>query len=244
MNNETIQPNTDIKKNVLGKINSNEVKMIPKFRFTIRLIGLIFLVILTLVVSSLLVSYILFTLKISGQLFLLGFGLKGLQVFIFLFPWVFLFVDILLIFLLGWFLKQFSFIYHKPLLYLVFGTLFTIAIVGYVINLTSVHGNLLRMSQNRQLFVLHNMYGDLDDIKINDGVLRGIVTDINGDRFTVRQDDFDNDNDEKYEIIDLSGMSIINASELVSIGEDVFVAGDRVDGIIHAFGIEKIKRDY
>ena len=229
----------DIKKNVLEKITKEEVKMTPRFHFVLKLVGLFALLILTLVVSSLLVSYILFTLKVSGHLFLLGLGMKGLQAFLLLFPWIYLIVDCILLVILDWLLKRFSFVYHSPVVYLTLATLAVILVFGFIINYTSFHGNLQKNAHNNQLPVFRNFYQNLTDEHREQGVFIGTVLDINANSFIVLSDDFYNDLDDGEETIILPVGS--DASKEVYIGELVFVAGDRIsDNLIQAYGVREM----
>ena len=94
------------------------------------------------------------------------------------------------------------------------------------------------MTRDRQTYIFGSLYEGLKDRHKEDGVLRGIVIGIDGNTFTVRYDDFDGDSDDKEERVVIEGVS--DASTLVYIGEDVFVAGDRINGEIHAYGVREM----
>ena len=81
MNNNKPMPKDNIQ-NILEKIRKNELTLKPKTYFRLRFAAFILVVVVLLVVSSFLSSFILFTIRASGQASLLGFGPSGWQVFL------------------------------------------------------------------------------------------------------------------------------------------------------------------
>src|SRR5580698_7616507 len=107
MNNES--PNNEIETTLLEKIKANQVHMKSKSYFMVKAILFMVLLVLTLIMSALVLSYIIFSLSVSGHLFLLGYGAQGIGAFLTLFPWLLLIIDLLFIFLLDRFLRYFRF---------------------------------------------------------------------------------------------------------------------------------------
>ena len=122
MDDKNTSQNNSLKNKVLGKIQAGEIHMKSKSYFVLRVILTIFVVLLILIISGLIISFILFSLKTSGRLFLLDFGMRGVMGFAFGFPWLLLFVDIVLLVILDYMLKSFRFGYHSPVVYLFLGT--------------------------------------------------------------------------------------------------------------------------
>src|ERR1035437_3118258 len=94
-NNKTpMNQNKDIKSQVLEKIQTGKTNMRPHFYFVLKVVTVVVVAFLTLLASSLLVSFIIFSLITSGKLFLLGFGARGFLMFFLLFPWLLLIIVI------------------------------------------------------------------------------------------------------------------------------------------------------
>ena len=105
----------DIKSHVLQQIQAGKISMKPKFHHLLKIISLVVVACFTLLISSFLVSFIVFSIVESGKLFLLGFGARGFLIFFFLFPWSLLVIEIAFIILLEWLIKKFKFGYRSSL---------------------------------------------------------------------------------------------------------------------------------
>jgi lysylphosphatidylglycerol synthetase-like protein (DUF2156 family) len=146
---ETEKLQNDIKNQILEKIKSGEVNMKPKYYFILKLVALALTVFLTFILSTMLVSYVIFSIKISGQVFLLGFGAKGLYHFFIALPWFILFLDLVLIFFLDWLLKSFKFGYNSSVMFLFVVTLVSITVLASLINSTSFHRDMMIRAEGR-----------------------------------------------------------------------------------------------
>ena len=82
MKEETMQ---DIREKVLSKIEAGEIRMRPKFYFALQIALLGIFAFFVFILSVLLVSYILFSVKTGGYYYLLGFGGRGLYHFFIVF---------------------------------------------------------------------------------------------------------------------------------------------------------------
>lgn len=119
---EKEQPQSNnISERVLDKIREGKVSMRPRAYFVLQTVALGFVAFITLLVSVSIATYILFSIRASNTGPLLGFGPPGYAVFLQLFPWPLLLLDIFCIALLEWMLRKFRFGYKSPLLYLLFG---------------------------------------------------------------------------------------------------------------------------
>ena len=80
---------------VLEKIKSGQVKMRPKAHFVLKtaLVALGFILIILFVLY--LISFIVFTLRMSGIWFAPGFGLYGIKIFLFSLPWLLILIAII-----------------------------------------------------------------------------------------------------------------------------------------------------
>lgn len=236
MENYTTQNN--IKDEILQKIKAGEICMKPKNRFMRDLALLISIVILTFILSTILVSYTLFSLYASGHLFLLGFGSKGIYEFILHFPWLLMSADAILIIFLDFLLKRFRFGYNNPIVYLFLGTLLLTGILGAIINLTAFHRNLLLRAEKQSLPVFGGFYQGLRKSNEETGTYRGRVVSIEGNVFVLRRNNYGTGLDETLLRI-VSQVGVIVNTKL-RVGDEVFVAGNIVNGMVEAYGIRKM----
>lgn len=236
MENNTTQKN--IKDEVLHKIIAGEICMKPKARFVWKLALLILIVILALVISIILISYTLFSLYVSGYLFLLGFGSKGIYEFVLNFPWLLMSADAVLIIFLDYLLKHFRFGYNNPVLYLFVGTFFITGLLGSIINLTSFHNNLLRRAEQKNLPLLGGFYQGLRKSHVDTGTYRGTVISIDGNVFSMKPHEYDTELE--YSLITVVSPISVIVSTTLNVDDEVFVAGNMVNGAIEAYGIRKL----
>jgi hypothetical protein len=89
---------------------------------------------------------------------LLFFGPLGIKEFVLFFPWLFVFVVLLLAWLAERFAWKYSFAYHVPKLYVALASLFFTAIVSLAILNTPFHSRLYEYAQNQNLPIAGPMY--------------------------------------------------------------------------------------
>ncbi len=241
MNPENQQLNK-IKEQIFEKIKSGEVNMKSKYYFLIKIILLAVTIFVTFLLSAFIVSYVLFSIKTSGNVLLLGFGARGFYHFILTLPWIVLCVDILLILFLDWLLKSFRFGYNSPVLFLFIGTLASITLLAYLINLTSFHNSVMRMSEDRRIPVAGDFYKGLKKSHGGQGVFLGEVISINGtSTFYAKYSDYDRDVDDTVRVVLPDGFSVY--SIYLSPGDHIFIAGDKNLDEIRAYGLRKLTEE-
>jgi hypothetical protein len=190
-----------------------------------------------------LVSYVIFSIKISGQVFLLGFGAKGLYHFFMALPWLILATDLVLIFFLDWLLKSFKFGYNSSVMFLFVVTLVSITVLASLINSTSFHRDMMIRAEGRGLPIAGGFYNDLRRSHKSQGLFRGEIMSIEGtSTFFIKYID-----QNSMVSGDVAKIIVPNSIDIFSlgavIGDTVFIAGDVVDGEIHAYGIRKLTND-
>ncbi len=232
--NETHSQFNTLRDKILKKIESGEVRMTSKTYFMLRVALLIAVLFLIIAISSFVVSYILFAIHVSGKLLLLGFGLQGILVFLSTFPWGFLLIDIILLFVLEWLLRYFRFCYGRPLLYLALGIFSVTSIAGAGIYATSIHDSLFMQARDKKLPVIGGMYSGLQKTSHENGLFRGVVVEIEGN--TIVMKDFDHDTPENALFLVTVSPDMAN---VIQIGDVVFVAGTINKDKITAFGLKK-----
>ncbi len=237
--NDHNQIHNDLRENVLNKIREGKVHMRPKFYFLLKVIFLVIIAAIIFVTSTLFLSFMLFSIRVSGEFFLLGFGWRGLQSFILLFPWKTFLVFLMLLVVLEKVVKRFKFGYRSPLVYLVVSIIALILAAGIIIGMTSLHTALFRRAKQDHLPVVGDYYRHARQIPREHGVFRGTVTSIDGNTFVIQSDDTDDaQGDDAPKKIMLP--PDVQIGDVLSVGDKVFVAGDLQNGVVRAFGIRKI----
>jgi len=171
---------------VLKKIDAGEISMRPRIYFTLKLIVLAFISILAVITAALLFSFIAFSLRVSGTLLLLGFGWRGMGVFIRLFPWTLLFIGVCLFAIIEWLFRKFEFGYRRPILYIIIVLAVLVSALGLIINETPLHQSLLYGSEHHQpVPFLGGFYTGLRRPPREQGICRGDIVSLQSDGFTM-----------------------------------------------------------
>ncbi len=218
---------------VLEKIKSGRVKMRPKAHFVLKtaLAALGFILIILFVLY--LISFIVFTLRMSGIWFAPGFGFYGIKIFLVSLPWILISIAIILILILEILVKHFSFAYRRPILYSILGII-TLALLGsFIIGQTRIHPRFFQQAQERNLPVAGKFYRDFGAGKFRNAH-RGVVSEIT-------------DNGFKIETVRNETLNIIITPETrFPFGKDikendiVMILGERDNCAVRAFGIRKV----
>jgi hypothetical protein len=238
MNNKKhMNQNKDIKNIVLEKIQTSKINMKPRFYFVLQVVSLIAVAVITLLVSSLLISFIIFSVIASGRLFLLGFGTHGFWMFLILFPWPLLIIEIALIILLEWLIKRFKFGYKLSLSRLVFAILLISILIGFIIVITPLHSTLQRRAEQRNLPLFGGYYRDIRRPPPGQEIFRGIVSDVGTSSFILNQED------EIGDVLNKKSLVVFPPGTpqvmVPMFGDTVFVAGQLMpDGTIQAYGFQ------
>ena len=221
------QTKDSIQQAVLDKVRAGKVHRRPRSYFIIRIVATIIVSALLLITSAFVISFILFSLHESGEQFLLGFGLHGIEVFFILFPWVPALFTIALLFLFEWLLQGFKFGYRIPLLNIFLGIVGISVVLGVLINFTPLHTTLLGFADKKELPIIGDSYEHIFDSHEGEGVCQGIVTSVSQDSFVVYHDDHDRDRDDGMFTVKISPSSALT---LPRVGDVVLVFGDPVPG--------------
>ena len=234
MENNSKQNNTI--KNLLEKIESKEITSHSKTYFRVKFILFIFSIIAIFIVSIFFCSFIIFNARVSGQFSLIGFGGHGISLFLKLFPWKLFILDITLMIFAGWLLRSFRFGYKTPTGYLFLGIILIITLMGIVVDKgTSLHYILLQSADNHKLPVIGKMYKHVrTPPPKKEGVFRGSIKSIEGNIMTVNVEAEENEITLEYKVI----LSPIQKIDPIKIGDTIFIAGEIVNGEIHASVIQ------
>ena len=232
-----LQRETNIKEKVLEKISTNELTMRPKSFFVFKATALIALAIAVLTISIFVCDFILLSLRINGHYSLLGFGSRGMWMFLTFFPWGLLLFDGFLVFLLERLLRQFRFGYRTPVLLLLLGLLIVTLSIGFFIDRsTDLNEQLLLRARKHQLMSpLDTYYDRAVHPSLEEGICRCVITSIQGDSLTAYDESL---GAAKAYTITIPPNENSNAG--LKVGDVVYIAGDHDEHGFRAFGIQKL----
>jgi len=156
MNEEALKQR--IQGNVLDTVHAGTAHMRSRAYFVLRAAAAITLAVLALALSGFVLSFIAFSIHESGELFLLGFGARGIAVFFNLFPWLSLMLDGVVILALEWLLAGFRFGYRVSLLSLLAAVFGASAVLAALVYALPIHSLLLDAADRGQLPILGGLY--------------------------------------------------------------------------------------
>ncbi len=224
----------NLKDEVLNKIRTGNVQMKPKAYFVFKILLVAFVAALMVIVAAWIVSFIVFSLRVSERVVLLGFGWRGIESFFWLFPWRLFLIEIVLIVLLNWLLHHFRFSYRSPLLYSLTGGILLSGVIAIVMNSGSLQENLFQRYQQNNLPLIGGMYEKIMKPDDKPEILRGMIVDIQHDSLLIKN------TDEETALIKVLLPEAAMLNQIFNVGDEVFVAGDLVEDTLHAYGIKKV----
>ena len=234
----------NLKKNILDKINKGDIKMKPKIYFTFKTVLVWAVIVATVVVMSFFVSFVIFGIKESSKLFLLGFGSAGIRTFFVAFPWLLLVLEIALLFAVDVLLKRFKFAYRTPFIYLILSTVILVMFTSIFISSTPLHETLYQEVVEQKIPVLEAMYLNVKRPPSEKGVFRGIITNIDDDMFTIYNDDKDKDEDDGYRTIFIPKDQSKYTSSVIKVGDFVLAAcSQEENGRCYVYGLKNLKQN-
>jgi hypothetical protein len=229
----------EIQQKVLERLKRGDVRMRSRAYFLGHIILAAALSVLVLILSAYVLSFIAFSIHESGEQFLLGFGIRGVETFFELFPWLAILIDVVLILILEWLLQGFKFGYRISLL-LLFGIVIVVSgLIASAIALTPLHMSLLGMADRDDLPVIGEMYESIRDSHENQGIFRGTITSIQGNEIVIFHNDGDHDADDGTRQVILPA----GYSTTLSVGDRVYVFGIATGTVIQALGVELLSPD-
>lgn len=231
---------TSLKERLLHDIKDGKVAMRPRIYFTLRLAALIATLIAILVISVFIVNFISFSIRISMSDALLGFGAPGVGAFFAHFPWHLAVLDALLILLLQYLLRHFSFGYRIPVLYLVGVLIAGASLFGVTLDRATPFNE--RMHERRMYLPPgpRGMYEGVRPPPKGSGICRCKILAVEGNILTVEDIRPDADSATSSLIVVLPSDSRRATTTGLTVGDIVFIAGKEEGGVIEAFGVRKV----
>ena len=230
-------PNT-IKEGVLKAISDQKVAMRSSAFFKAEFALIVLVSIVALVLTIGLAGFIFFCLRVNGHDSLLAFGPRGIGAFLHVFPWPLFILDLFFLFILQVLVRRFTFGYRHS----IFVVLLILFVGGGVSALlldreTSLHDRLMEESRHGRLPApFSDVYGNVrGPVPHEQGIYRGVITDVQPDHIVIQHDDLDVDQDEKGFVVILPANQ---TTASFSVGQNVYVYGRESHGTITAEGIE------
>lgn len=226
-----------ITEKILGKIKTEKIKMKPKIYFILRMA---LLVLGTLTLASFivyLISFIVFSLRVSGVLFLPKFGFPGIRILISSLPWFLILISGGLIVLLEVFTQKFRFVYRKPILYSLLGIIIIVFTGSFLMEKTSFHSSLFWKAQEKRLPAIGSIYRDYGVPRINN-VHQGVISEVIEGGF-------------KIETLSGEVLSVVVDSKVYSTletdtkeGDVIVILGEQNSSTIQALDLRKVQKDF
>ncbi len=237
-----MEPNNsklNMKDSVLGKITAGTVKMHPRYYFMLRVAALVVVSIAILLITIFIFNFLLFSIRINSSGSYLFFGPRGWGAFLAFFPWDLFAIDVVLVGVLLWLMRQFKFGYKSPILYVVLLLILVTIAAGAIIDrATDLNDRFLRAADDNHLPGPANMfYVSAHRLPPpGQGVCRCMIISING-KMLIVSDLRATSTQFGVALPDNDPRATTSGLEP---GDAVFIAGEREGGGIEAFGVHKI----
>lgn len=158
-----------IQENIIDSIKSGKVHMKPRWYFVLKFILHILLLVVVFFASIYLLSFIGLVLHEKELFNIFDLSPKGLKVLMSSIPWIIVMLSVCLFIVLYVLVKDYSFVYRKPLAYSFFGLIMFVVLVGFIIHVFDVNFKFARMGEDQRpplLGPMHKYYrGDIKDKK-------------------------------------------------------------------------------
>lgn len=215
--------NSKLKDCILDQAKAGDIQMKPKSYFLLRSVLIGFGITVVFGLSMYLASFVLYTASRNGLWSLPQFGFRGYGLLFSNFPWILLLITVSFIILLEIFVKKYTSLYRRPLVYSALGVVVIIVVAGLITQELPTHQKLAKPLHNG--FLMH----DFDEVH------PGVITEINKDTFLIKQPDG------VVVLVATSTKTNFPRLQEFVVGDWVVVIGDIEDGILVAEGIHEPK---
>lgn len=224
-----------LKDRIMADIREGRVTMRPKIFFVLKLALLVGLAVATVAVSAFIVNFILFSIHINSHDTLLQFGPRGWQAFVMFFPWHLLLLDMLLVFGLTRLVRHFRFGYQLPALYVLGGLIGLTLLAGAALEgRTPLNERLDEMRERGLPPPIGGMYrGARMMPPPGSGVCRCTILAIDGNVLVVQ--DTRRSTTTLRVLLPLNDLRATTTG--LKVGDRIFIAGEEIEGTLHAFGV-------
>ncbi|PCI89925.1 hypothetical protein COB18_02250 [Candidatus Kaiserbacteria bacterium] len=177
MSNKTNNEIKKVRENIIDAIKNSNVTMRSRYYFVARSALWIFGITITAGIVIYLISFMTFIFRGSGLSLLPHLGPQGFIALFISLPWL-LVLGIFIIFILLQILStHFSFVYKRPLVHTILGSVFVFVILGILIGQTTLHDRAYRLSQNNKLPFAGSIYRE--SLRDRGSMHMGTITHLN-----------------------------------------------------------------
>ncbi len=234
MNNENKK---SISQAVIDKIKKRKVKMKPRMYFILRAVLIALAIVVVVFFVLYLVSFIMFSLQLSGVWFMPAFGFPGVAVLFRSLPWLLIIVALLSIVLLEFFAKHFTFAYRKSALFSLLIIIGVVVISSFAISGTRFHSDLFLKAKQGSLPFAGRFYRYVNTSIPGRDVHQGVISDMTDDGFEIMTAQ-----DEKLRVI-VDTNTYFPFKNGIEKDNVVVIFGKKDDMTVRAFGVRKINNE-
>lgn len=213
--------------------------MRPKYYFALKTSALVLAITILFLFIVYFISFIFFSLRASGAMFLPQFGFTGIKILTGSLPWLLIFLSIALVACLEFFAEHLSFVWRRPVIYSLLVIVAIVILGGFLVEMTPLHLGMLKNAQDKNgppLFMIDSFYKDFGVPNLKN-VYNGIVSDINGKTLTIEMPCGESIK------VDASGVKNFPCEHNIKKGDTVVIIGQKIGNSIKALGICKIKQN-
>lgn len=224
---------------IISKIKSGAIKMKPKYYFALKTCALVLAIIILFLFIIYLTSFILFSVRASGAMFLPQFGFVGIKILTGSLPWLLIFLSVVLVAALEFFAEHLSFVWRRPVIYSLLAVVALVLLGGFLIEMTPFHLGLLKNAQDKNdppMFMIDSFYKEYGIPSLKN-VYNGIVSGINGKIVTIEMPCGESIK------VDVSGIRNFPCEQNIKKGDTVVIIGEKIGKGIKALGICKIEQN-
>lgn len=222
-----------IRQKVMDAIASGRVVMRPRWQFVLSAVLAITGSAILLLALLFLASFILFTLRHTGLVFVPVFGSRGWYELLISLPWVLVLLLLFFIAVLEILVRRYSFAYRQPLLYSAFGIMLVALIGGVLIDRTPLHAGLFRYVEEGQIPLAERFYHRFESQRFQN-VHLGTVLELTDDGFKIH----DSLGDDLHIVV--TPQTRLPLGFDFAEGDTVLVFGERDDDTVAALGVREI----
>ena len=207
-----------MKDKILNKITESHITMRPRLHFVLRFAMLLILIGAATLVSIALFGFIVFSIRLNAHMALLHYGPHGFFLFMHVFPWPLLLVDVVLLVIIERMLGAFSFVYRRPVLLIMLLLALVAGVMGEAFERNVPWNNTLRHQA-------HHVRTDM---------CHCIVTKIEGTTVTAEDQ---NEASTTIYTIQVPPMNDDATTTGLHIGDEIFIFGNPEGGMLQASGL-------
>ncbi len=232
MINQNNSQNSNTEDKILDQIKEGKIKMKPRAYFVAKAVLFVLGIAVILLFLIYLASFIVFSLRVSGMLFLPIFTFLGVRILFGSLPWLLIFLIIFLIILLEVFAKHAPFIYKKSAIYSLVIIIFTVLIIGLVVGFSPFHLRLFNDTRSGRLQLIGAFYNDYGVPKFGK-IHNGYISELTNEGLTI-----ETPNQEILSVLVSDKMK-----EKLNKDDLIFVVGERKNDTVKAIMLKKINEN-